>query len=245
MDSTAPVQGNASGLVSDRSEREIQRSRGFQILFIDDHNLFREALINLLSGWNQIDKIDDTDSPDAFYQMLRENTYDLIMLDLFLPGHSGLDVLMQLKKMMPETRVLVISQNSDSKDILEAVKLGAQGFIHKTARFSEVKKAIESVALGNEYYAKDILRFIGKFDREHLFSTSSVNETVDLNDRELAVLLYVCKQFTVEETASALDLSVSSVKKYRMSLMEKTQSRNIIGLLAYSLKRGLIKLSDI
>jgi DNA-binding NarL/FixJ family response regulator len=66
-----------------------------------------------------------------------------------------------------------------------------------------------------------------------------------LNERELAVLIAVCRQFSNEEISQKLDLSVSSIKKYRISLMEKTQSQNSIGLLAYALKNGLIELNDV
>jgi DNA-binding NarL/FixJ family response regulator len=246
MDSTSSIQGSESNLRLDSStEFKHLPTNRLQLIVLDDHDLFREGLCNLIRAWNNVANISEAGNAYELFSKVREIKYDVILLDLIMPGKNGLEVLTELKQNDPSSKVLIISQNSSSKDILDAVKLGAQGFIHKTARFEELKTAIERVATGGEYYAKDILRFVGNYDAEQLFSIAGEDASISFTDRELAVLLCVCKQLSVEETASKLDLSISSVKKYRMALLEKTNSRNNIGILAFSLKKGLINLADI
>ncbi len=218
---------------------------GFKLLLLDDHKLFSEGLANLLRTWSNVSEVDVANEVDFFFQKMKDKHYDLILLDMLLPDMHGLDVLRELTKRNKEVKVLIVSQNSNGKEILEAVRLGASGMIEKTARFSEVKTAIERVVSGNEYYAKDLLRHIGTRATLAIESSIPNPDNPNLTDRELAVLMCVCKQLSVEESSSTLDLSVSSVKKYRMSLLEKTKSKNNIGLLAFALKNSLISLDEI
>jgi DNA-binding NarL/FixJ family response regulator len=227
------------------SEISSAQNQGYRLIVVDDHDLFSEGLANLLRTLESVDHVELAKNAQELYSKLESVSYDVVLLDMIMPVSGGLEILKKLRIHFPSTNVLMVSQHSLSRDILDSVRLGAKGFIPKTARFTEVKLAVERVASGNEYFSKDIMRFIGQYNFNDLVELVETTRGVDLNERELAVLIAVCHQFSNEEISQKLDLSVSSIKKYRISLMEKTQSQNSIGLLAYALKNGLIELNDV
>jgi len=227
------------------SENSSAQNQGYRLIVVDDHDLFSEGLANLLRTLESVDQVELAKTAQELYSKLESVSYDVVLLDMIMPVSGGLEILKKLQIHFPSTKVLIVSQHSLSRDILDSVRLGAKGFIPKTARFTEVKLAVERVASGNEYFSKDIMRFIGQYNFNDLEELVETTRSVDLNERELAVLIAVCRQFSNEEISQKLDLSVSSIKKYRISLMEKTQSQNSIGLLAYALKNGLIELNDV
>ena len=227
------------------SEISSAQNQGYRLIVVDDHDLFSEGLANLLRTLESVDHVELAKNAQELYSKLECVSYDVVLLDLIMPVSGGLEILKKLRIHFPSTKVLIVSQHSLSRDILDSVRLGAKGFIPKTARFTEVKLAVERVASGNEYFSKDIMRFIGQYNFNDLVELVETTRSVDLNERELAVLIAVCHQFSNEEISQKLGLSVSSIKKYRISLMEITQSQNSIGLLAYALKNGLIELNDV
>jgi DNA-binding CsgD family transcriptional regulator len=98
------------------------------------------------------------------------------------------------------------------------------------------------VAEGSEYFTSSITRILYKF---LVTQEESTKRVIELNDREIEILKCTCFQMSVEETAEKLYLSISSVKKYKMSLLEKTESKNTVGLVRFALKHGIVKLEDI
>jgi DNA-binding NarL/FixJ family response regulator len=227
------------------SENSSAQNQGYRLIVVDDHDLFSEGLANLLRTLESVDQVELAKTAQELYSKLESVSYDVVLLDMIMPVSGGLEILKKLRIHFPSTKVLIVSQHSLSRDILDSVRLGAKGFIPKTARFTEVKLAVERVASGNEYFSKDIMRFIGQYNFNDLVELVETTRGVDLNERELAVLIAVCHQFSSEEISQKLGLSLSSIKKYRIGLMEKTQSQNSIGLLAYALKNGLIELNDV
>lgn len=212
------------------------------IVITDDQPLFREGLSKLISSWPKAGKVAEAQGGYALLELLKASLWDIVILDIDMPEINGVETLRIIRELYPEQKVIILTQIEDENSLKELIRLGISGFILKNIRFSELSKALNMVAEGSEYFTSSITRILYKF---LLNQEESTQKLIELNDREIEVLRCTCMQLSVEETAEKLFLSVSSVKKYKMSLLDKTESKNTVGLVRFALKQGIVKLADI
>ncbi len=214
----------------------------YNVLVVDDQPLFREGLTSLIKSWPRAGKISEVEGGSELLQILEISAWDIILLDLLMPNMDGVETLRQMRHLYPDQKVVILTQIEDETALKELIGIGISGFILKNIRFAELTKALDMVADGFEYFTSAIARI--------LYNPITVQVEVQkniilLNDREIEVLKCVCMQMSVEETAAKLFLSSSSVKKYKMSLLEKTGSKNAVGLFHFALKQGIVSLDDL
>jgi len=214
----------------------------YNVLVVDDQPLFREGLTSLIKSWPRAGKISEVEGGLELLQILENSAWDIVLVDLLMPNMDGVETLRQMRQLYPDQKVLILTQIEDENALKELIGIGISGFILKNIRFAELTKALDMVADGSEYFTSAITRI--------LYKSISVQEEVQkkiihLNDREIEVLKCTCMQMSVEETAAKLLLSSSSVKKYKMSLLEKTGSKNAVGLFHFALKQGIVTLDDL
>lgn len=224
-------------------QQEIIKTSKIKLLIIDDQILFNEALKAVLMLTDTFEKIDFLSNGREIVAKLSDEEFDVIVLDVLMPQFSGLETLKLLRRHFPNFKVIILTQFENQGVLIEAFKLGISGFIYKTSRTEEFLRAIKMVYEGNEYYTPEI--------RNILTNTSILENKlppiplIQLSELELHVLFLTLKQKSLEEIAQDLSLSTSSIKKYRSTLLEKTGSRNVIGLMHYALKYNLIKTEDL
>jgi len=230
-------------MVSSLQRHIYTNNERIKLLIVDDQNLFNEALSKVLHLTGAFEKIDSLSNGREIVNKLSSEEFDVMLLDILMPHFSGLDTLKLLRTRFPHQKVIILTQFENESVLREAFKLGISGFIYKTIRTEEVLRALKLVFDGNEYYTPEI---------RYILSSSTIVETKlpplplnQLNEHELSVLLLTVRQFSLEEIAYELGLSTSSIKKYRSSLLEKTNSRNAIGLMHYALKYNLIKVDEL
>ena len=230
-------------MVSSLQRHIYTNNERIKLLIVDDQNLFNEALSKVLHLTGEFEKIDSLSNGREIVNKLSSEEFDVMLLDILMPHFSGLDTLKLLRTRFPHQKVIVLTQFENESVLREAFKLGISGFIYKTSRTEEVLRALKLVFDGNEYYTPEI---------RYILSSSTIVESKlpplplnQLNEHELSVLLLTVRQFSLEEIAYELGLSTSSIKKYRSSLLEKTNSRNAIGLMHYALKYNLIKVDEL
>lgn len=230
-------------MVSSLQRHIYTNNERIKLLIVDDQNLFNEALSKVLHLTGAFEKIDSLSNGREIVNKLSSEEFDVMLLDILMPHFSGLDTLKLLRTRFPHQKVIVLTQFENESVLREAFKLGISGFIYKTSRTEEVLRALKLVFDGNEYYTPEI---------RYILSSSTIVESKlpplplnQLNEHELSVLLLTVRQFSLEEIAYELGLSTSSIKKYRSSLLEKTNSRNAIGLMHYALKYNLIKVDEL
>lgn len=214
----------------------------YSVMVVDDQPLFREGLTKLIQSWPRAGKISEVEGGLELLQRLETSNWDVILLDVDMPGMNGVETLRRMRQLYPDQKVIILTQIEVESSLKELISLGISGFILKNIRFAELTKALDMVADGSEYFTSAVTRI--------LYNVISVQEevqkkTIDLSDREIEVLKCACMQMSVEETAAKLFLSASSVKKYKMSLLEKTGSKNTVGLFHFALKQGIVSLDDL
>lgn len=206
------------------------------ILIADDHAVVRKGLIQILEDFSEINSIDEADDGFEAEDLIRKNHYDLIILDLSMPGRGGLDTLKQIKINNPLLPVLILSIHPEEQYAVRLLKAGASGFLNKASAPEELISAIKKVVAGGKYISTSMA--------EHLASEIEKDNNdlphERLSDREYQVMLMIASGKTVSEIAETLNLSVKTISTYRTRILEKMELENNAKLVHYALKHNLL-----
>lgn len=214
---------------------------------VEDQHLFREGMKAIISDWPGMKVIFESADGYSVIEKLKEmqTVPDVMLVDLTLPAlgqkeFSGLDVTRALLDEYPETRIIILSVHDDENYIAQLIEEGAHGYLLKDSDPGEVREAIESVYKKGSYINERTLRAI-----QNNLGNKKKHKKTDLNvtKREEEILQLVCQQFTAEEIAEKLYISVKTVNGHRNNLLQKTGSRNVTGLVLYAVKNNIIDLS--
>lgn len=209
-----------------------------KIIIVDDHKLFREGLKILLSNLEEVDEVLEASDGEAFLNMLATCHPDLVLMDIEMPRINGIEATTRAIEKFPELKILALSMYSDEEYFQKMVDAGVCGFLLKNSEFSEVKKAINAVVQGNNYFTEEILyRLVNRFKTK----PAQTETPVTLSDRELEVLLLICKGLSNQEIADQLFISKRTVDHHRASLLTKTDTRNAASLVIYAIKHKMIE----
>lgn len=207
-----------------------------RILVADDHAVVREGLKQILSGMH--DMVIAGEASDG-YQALdqaRKGDYDLVLLDIAMPGMSGLDVLKQLKSEKAELPILMLSIYPEEQYAIRSLKAGASGYLAKESAPEELIAAVRKVCRGGKYVTSSLAEKLATYlypDRER-----PLHEL--LSDREYQVVLMIASGKTVSEIASALSLSVKTISTNRSRALAKLGMKTNAEITHYAIKNGLV-----
>ncbi len=208
------------------------------LMIVDDHKLFREGLKLLLKNLDEVGEVWEAADGEIFLQMIRTCDPDLVLMDIEMPKVNGIDATTRALEQFPEMKIIALSMYGDEEYFQKMVDAGVCGFLMKNSEFSEVRKAIQNVVQGNNYFTEEILyKLVNRFK-----TRSSVQEPmVILSDREQEVLLLICKGLSNQEIADQLFISKRTVDHHRASLLTKTNTRNAASLVIYAIKHKMIE----
>jgi len=207
-----------------------------KILIADDHSVVRRGLRQVLLDLNIFSVIDEaTDGFDAF-QKIKSNPYDFVILDISMPGLSGLDILEKLKSIGIKRNILILSVHPQNQYAIRALRLGASGYLSKESAFNELELAIQKTSTGQKYISSEIAEKLAfnSFDNPEL----ALHER--LSEREFQILRLLSEGISVTEIARKLNISDKTVSTHRIRIMEKMGMKKNAELTMYALKNGLI-----
>ncbi len=207
-----------------------------KILIADDHEIVRKGLQELLAQGLSEATFGEAKDAEQVLEQVENDPWDLLILDITLPGRSGLDVLKDLKLRKPELPVLVLSMHSETQYGKRVLKAGACGYMNKDSAPDELINAIRKVLSGRRYVspvlaeklAMDLAGGAEKLPHERL------------SDREIEVLRMLASGKSVSQIAEILHLSVTTVSTYRARILEKLNMTTTAELMHYALSDGLI-----
>jgi len=211
-----------------------------RILIADDHAIFREGLRQILEDVDGIEVADEAADGQEVLDKVSKNDYDLVVLDIAMPGLHGLDALKLLKSQKPKLPVLVLSMYPEEQYAVRAIKAGASGYITKASASEELIDAIYKVSKGGRYISASITERL-LFDLEPEFEGPAHER---LSNREYQILCMIARGKTVSEIADDLFLSVKTVSTHRVHILEKMKMKNNAELTNYALKNNLVCLTD-
>jgi DNA-binding NarL/FixJ family response regulator len=211
-----------------------------KILIADDHAIFRHGLRQILEeNPDMFVGGEASNGQDVLDQVWRSD-FDLLLLDINMPGMSGLEALKQLKTQKPKLKVLVLSMYPEEQYAIRALKAGASGYITKTSASEELIEAIRKVSQGGKYVSASLAeKLLFDFEAD---ADRPLHEL--LSDREYEVLCMIASGKTVSHIAEELCLSVKTVSTHRVRILEKMRMKNNAELTNYAIKQKLIDISD-
>ena len=211
------------------------------ILIVDDHAIVRSGLMTLLSDQGTMKVIGEAAEGNEAIAKALELKPDVILMDLSMPhGKDGLTATTEIKKLLPDISILVLTMHDDDEYLFRAIHAGASGYILKNAPHEELLTAIHSIALGNAYlYPTATKRLMSEY-LEKLKHGENTDVYSSLSDREKEILGWIAKGYANKEIAEHLFISVKTVESHKSNLMEKLCLKTRPELVEFAMKKGLL-----
>ncbi len=207
-----------------------------RIAIVDDHQIVRSGFREMLSDELGFLIVFEAASGESATELVRENPCDVMLLDLSLPGKSGVDVLRYMRQRYPDMHVLVLSSFPEERYALVMMRNGADGYLCKDCDREDLIKAIRTVAMGRRYVSFRTAELLA----EEMASGKSGSPHESLSERELQVFLRLAQGELVKDIAESLHLSVKTVSTYRTRTLEKLSVSSNAELASYAIRHGLI-----
>jgi DNA-binding NarL/FixJ family response regulator len=213
---------------------------GVRIALVDDHTLFRTGLRGLLSMRENFDVTVDVGSGEEFLEALGASEIDVVFMDISMPGIDGAETTRRAIERCPGLRVIALSMYGDDHFYKLMLDSGASGFLLKDSDIEEVYAAVDAVIEGDSYFSEALL---GSFTRNmsRLALPEALGEDA-LSDREVEILVEVCRGLSNQEIADKLFISKRTVDKHRANILEKTGCKNTANLVVYAIKHHLVEI---
>lgn len=207
-----------------------------RILIADDHELVRRGLKETLNeAFSRVIFGEANTAQETLASVARQD-WDVVILDISMPGKSGLDILDDLHRMRPRLPILLLSMHPERQYARRALKSGAAGYLTKETVADELKEAVRRVQAGGRYVSAKLAEELA-FD---LGRRGDVPAHELLSDREFQVLRMIASGMTVKQIADDIALSVKTVSTYRSRILEKTGMKTTAELIRYALQSGLV-----
>ena len=218
---------------------ESGESKEITIVLADDHQVVRQGLRAILEGEHNLRVVGEAGNGLKAARLVERLRPDVLVLDLMIPGLSGLEVTRQLRKRSPKTRVVILSMHGDKSYVLEALRNGAAGYVLKDASADELIKAVHEAAANRRYLSPPLSdSAVDAYVQQAGATTTDPYDS--LSSREREVLQLVAEGHTNPQIGMRLFISPRTVEIHRANMMTKLDLRNQTDLIRYALKRGII-----
>ena len=207
-----------------------------QVILCDDHALIRRGIRDTLADAADIEVVAEAGDYGELRGQLRAHRCDVLVLDINLPGRSGLDVMHALKDEGSPIKVLVVSMYPEDQYAIRALRAGAHGYVNKGSEPQMIVNAVRTVAQGRKYVTPEIAQMLV----ESLTAPVAENPHDKLSDRELQTLVMIASGKRLADIALDLTLSPKTVSVYRARVLEKLGLQNNSELTVYAIRRGLV-----
>ena len=209
--------------------------REIKIALVDDHALFRNGMRGLIDGKHGCRVVAEAGDGAEFLENEEALAADVVFMDIAMPQLSGDKATVAALERNPNLKVICLSMFGDERYYSRMVEAGAKGFLLKDSSVEELFSAIDSVMANEEYICHEVLRALSEAMHRR-------EEVELLSEREIDVLLGICKGLSTQEIADKLFISKRTVDSHRANILEKTGSKNTASLVVYAIKHNLVEL---
>jgi DNA-binding NarL/FixJ family response regulator len=214
-----------------------------KVLLVDDHKIIRDGIKSLLSESDNINIAGECSDGCEVELFLKTNEIHVVLLDINMPKMNGIETTEMIVKTFPNTRVLILSMNTQDSYITKALQAGASGYILKTIGKEDLVNAIETVFKGDNYFGKDVSEIMmAKFMKKSIphQTNATLLNVDDLTKREIEVLKLIARELTNQEISDKLFISPRTVDSHRRNLLQKIGAKNTAGLVGFAYQNGLL-----
>jgi DNA-binding NarL/FixJ family response regulator len=206
------------------------------IILVDDHQLFGQSLYSLLIQMKEVEQINVFQRGAEVLSFLESNKVDVVISDLQMPEMNGIELTTKIHEQFPDVRVLILTIDDEPYKIRQAISAGASGYLLKDTDKAELEEAIRKLHAGLPYYSEKVLKIITTGEKDKTLITK---ELAQLSAREIDVLKLIAQEFSTNEIAEQLFVSVNTIESHRKSLMKKLDVKNVVGLIKFAMRHKL------
>ena len=207
-----------------------------RVVIADDHTIVREGLKQLLAAAGTFEIVGEARDGHEVLKVVRETDFDVLLLDLSMPGKSGMELIKQVKAEKPRLRILVLSMHQEHQYAVRAIKAGASGYLTKDSAATQLVSAIAKVAAGGAFISAEVAEQLAL----SAMPRAEGPPHAALSDREYQVFRMLVSGQTVSEIAGELNLSAKTVSTHKARLMEKMGIDNEAELVRYAIRHRLV-----
>jgi two-component system response regulator NreC len=211
-----------------------------KIFLADDHTIVRQGLAKLLEAESGFEVIGEAEDGREAVNRVQQMLPDVVIMDIAMPMLNGIEATRQIKKILPQIKIIILSMHSHDRYISELIGLGASGYLLKDASGGEIVKAVAAAVKGDVYLSPSISRRVID-DYLSLKKTSSQEDLYSkLSNREREVFQMIAEGHSTKKIADVLCVSPSTVKTHRANIMDKLQLENISRLIQFAIRLGIV-----
>ncbi len=207
-----------------------------RVVIADDHTIVREGLKQLLLAASDLEVAGEARDGNEVLERVRGSDFDVLLLDMSMPGRSGMELIRQVKGEKPKLRVLVLSMHAEHQYAVRAIKAGASGYLTKDSASRELVSAIRKVAGGGAFISAEVAEALAL----GAMPQAEGPPHTSLSDREYQVFRLLVSGKSVSDIAAELNLSAKTVSTHKARLMEKMALNNQAELIRYAIKHRLV-----
>jgi len=207
----------------------------YRILIADDHPIVRSGLKQILQEARFVRSIEEASTGGEALEKAKTGKFDIVLLDISMPGMNGLEVLEELKKLKFNIRVLMLSIYPEEDYAVRALKAGASGYLTKKSAPDELLTAIKKLSRGDRYISPSLAEYLAS----HLADDTKKPLHEGLSNREFQVMRMIASGKSLKEIAGEINLSPKTVSTFRTRILQKMDFKNNADLIQYAMKNGL------
>ncbi|MFP4546935.1 MAG: response regulator [Fidelibacterota bacterium] len=209
-----------------------------EVFIADDHEIVRKGLSSLINETWDMKLIGEGKNGKDVLSTVSKKPCDILILDISMPGRSGLEILKQVKQIKPDLPVLILSMHPENQYAKRMLKAGASGYLNKESAATELVKAIRKICTGHKYITGNVAEMLA----DDLTGDIKTHRHEKLSDREFEVMQLLAGGMTVSEIAEKLCLSVKTISTHRHHILEKLQLENNAQVICYAIKHDLVEM---
>lgn len=213
-----------------------------RVLLVDDHTIVRQGLRALLDSHEDIEVVGEAENGREAFEKTEQMIPDIVVLDITMPNLNGIEATRQIKKLNPEIKVIILTVHDNEEYVHQVLQAGASGYLLKESAVSDLVSAINAIKKGDIFLSPAISKVVVKdYIRRAEEGSEDFDSLSQLTSREREVLQLIAEGHTNRKVARLLKLSVKTVDVHRSHIKEKLQIHDTVGLIKYSIRKGLIK----
>jgi DNA-binding NarL/FixJ family response regulator len=215
------------------------------IVIVDDHPFFRLGIKEYLSQYQNYKVVGEVGTGAEAIELAESLNPHIMIMDVDMPGTNGIDATNIILKNNPDVKIIALSRFEKENDIMDMLKAGSKGLLLKSGDAEELLHAIEKVLKDEEFYSRKAVEvIIHRFARGNP-DVKSLLRIPGFSDREMEIIKLICQQKTAKEIGQILFVSEKTVDFHRQKIIEKMNVKNIIGLVVFAIKKGLVSIDEL
>jgi DNA-binding NarL/FixJ family response regulator len=215
----------------------------YKILIVDDHKIFREGLVFMISRMKGYEVAGEASNGNSFLEMLDSCSVDIVLMDISMPGIDGVLATTRALEKFPNLKIIALTMFCDEEYYYKMVQAGVSGYILKESGKDELAAALNTVVTGENYFSQKILHnIILNLNNTKSFKKASPSQDIKLTRRESEILTLICKGHSNSEISGILSLSLRTIEGHKSNLFSKTGLKSSISLVMFAIKNKLVEI---